>query len=183
HLFKSKLVYDSLVKNIKEVSEPHLQRIANKGNFTCKLQIATNNKIYTVDTVTSEACHYQFTINTETVLPLHSTASGKLVLAYLPEDKSTAFIKAMELTKFTEHTITDIDMLFETIRFIQKSDYATEFEETDVGISSIAVPIFRRKEFVGTLSVISPASILESNCQQVILDLIKAAHQISSKLY
>ncbi len=182
HLFKSKLVYDSLVKNIKEASEAHLQRIANKGNYTCKLQIATNNKIYTVDTVTSETCHYQFTINTETVLPLHSTASGKLVLAYLPEDKRTAFINSMELTRFTEHTITDRQTLFETIRFIQESDYATEFEETDLGISSVAVPLFRRDEFVGTLSVISLASILETNYRQVISDLIKAAHQISSRL-
>ncbi|MGH2616290.1 MAG: IclR family transcriptional regulator, partial [Thermomicrobiales bacterium] len=42
---------------------------------------------------------------------IHSTASGKLLLAYQPREQAAALLAAVDRSPFTPHTITDLDAL------------------------------------------------------------------------
>lgn len=74
-------------------------------------------------------------------LPLHTTATGKVLLAYSP-----AYVLEQLLSRPLERrlpsTIVAPAMLVEQARKVRELGYATEFEETALGYSSVAVPLF-----------------------------------------
>ncbi len=72
-----------------------------------------------------------------TRLPLHATALGKVLLAYLP-----AIAKGdPTLERYTARTITDPRALGKVLRDTRTAGWGAEFEEMLVGRASIAAPI------------------------------------------
>lgn len=89
--------------------------------------------------------------------PAHCTAVGKLLLAQaLPDDASvTAWVRAGELERRTERTITTAAELAEQLRAVREQGYAVDDQENEVGVNCIAVPIFLTSPTVpsGAISV------------------------------
>jgi IclR family transcriptional regulator, acetate operon repressor len=73
-------------------------------------------------------------------MPLHAGSAGKVLLAWDRTARQDAV--GHGLSRFTEHTIVDIDVLTEQLAAIRKAGYATSFEERDIGASSISAPVF-----------------------------------------
>lgn len=88
---------------------------------------------------------------------LHCTASGKAVMAHLPEDRIQEIIEA-GLRRKTEHTITDADALREELEQIREVGYATSNEESVAGMRAIAAPILLEDEITGSISLAGPAN-------------------------
>ena len=71
-------------------------------------------------------------------LPLHATSSGKVFLAWLPEDERDAVLPP-RLNAYTRTTITDrkrLDAEFEEIRRLGYSTCSGEFEQFQNGVSA-----------------------------------------------
>lgn len=73
-------------------------------------------------------------------LPLHCTAAGKILLAYAPVEEKKKVCSG-ELKSFTEHTITDGDILWEQLEKSLYEGYATSCAEYEDGRYCVAVPI------------------------------------------
>lgn len=90
--------------------------------------------------------------------PLHATASGKVLLAHMPEPQLEAVLRTGGLPKLTEHTLTSRDALLEQLAGIRAGKLATALEELEVGLNASAVPV---RDHTGTvvaaLSVSGPA--------------------------
>jgi len=71
---------------------------------------------------------------------LHSASSGKVLLAYAPEDVLQAVLDA-GLVRDTEYTITDPAELRHEMERVRAQGYATCFEEGKLGLNTIAVPV------------------------------------------
>jgi DNA-binding IclR family transcriptional regulator len=74
-------------------------------------------------------------------LPLHSTAVGKVILAYEEPWVLNAYLQ-LELTAATPRTITSPRRLATEIAQVKAQGFATTLEEIRVGACSIAVPVF-----------------------------------------
>ncbi|KAB2344443.1 IclR family transcriptional regulator [Actinomadura rudentiformis] len=75
-----------------------------------------------------------------TLVPLHATALGKVLLAY--DTTVTAELLAMpELTAYSRHTITSSQVLTRTLKEIRDGGWAAEAEEFTVGEAGVAAPI------------------------------------------
>lgn len=81
--------------------------------------------------------------------PPHCTASGKILLAHLPETQRHRFLDR-ELERFTPHTIVDPEILEEELLRARTEGYATTIEELELGLNAVAAPIH-----VGTGDVIA----------------------------
>jgi DNA-binding IclR family transcriptional regulator len=71
-------------------------------------------------------------------IPLHATSSGKVFLAWLPEQERAALL-AGELEAFTDRTITAHDALLAQLEEIRRLGYGTclgEFEDFSNGVSA-----------------------------------------------
>jgi DNA-binding IclR family transcriptional regulator len=118
------------------------------------------------------------------VLPLHATALGKAVLAYLDEP-IVADVFRGELPRLTGHTHVQASVLKREVASIRERGYALEREEAVLGEVGVAAPIFdRRSETVGAIGVAGPRErVLRRGREQVVsAAVIEAARAISRDL-
>lgn len=87
-------------------------------------------------------------------LPAFCTASGKAILAFLPEDKVNDLL-AGSIARHTKNTLTSIDAILEDLRIERERGYATSEQEFEDGINAIAAPICNNP--IGSVSIAGPA--------------------------
>ena len=73
--------------------------------------------------------------------PLHATSSGKVLLAHLAEQRRTEILAA-PLAAYTRNTITDPAELAAALATVPANGYAATFEELELGLHAVAVPVF-----------------------------------------
>nr|WP_279549605.1 IclR family transcriptional regulator C-terminal domain-containing protein [Leucobacter weissii] len=75
-------------------------------------------------------------------LPVHTTASGKALLAFSAPETLQGFLDAHPvLEPRTPDTITDVGELTEQLRRARETGYATESQESSRNLSCIAAPV------------------------------------------
>jgi DNA-binding IclR family transcriptional regulator len=117
-------------------------------------------------------------------LPLHATALGKAVLAYLPGEARGALL-GDELPKLTGHTLATPAALGKELGAVRSRGYALEREEAVVGEAGIAAAIFdRHGETIGAVGVAGPRErILERGHEtELAQQVVQAARGISRDL-
>lgn len=115
--------------------------------------------------------------------PLHATAAGKVLLAYLPESRRQDFF-AHGLERFTEHTIVEPAMLEEQLQKIRENGYAYTVEELEVGMNAVGAPIYASDgSITAAVGVSGPAFRLPSSTVPEMGERVKeAAAEISRSL-
>jgi IclR family pca regulon transcriptional regulator len=75
-------------------------------------------------------------------LPAYSASMGRVLLAALPRDRAAAVLAASEIVRTTSHTITDRSALLAEIATVAERGYAVVDQEIELGLRSIAVPVY-----------------------------------------
>ena len=95
------------------------------------------------------------------LIPLHCTSNGKVLIAFLPEDRQRDLL-VQPLARFTDSTITDVDLLLKELATVREQGYATAFEELEQGLVAVAAPIRDLSgNVVASLSASGPVYRLE----------------------
>lgn len=88
--------------------------------------------------------------------PLHSTALGKAILAFLPDAERDELL-AGPLAEMTARTVTDRAQLAYQLRRARDSGYATEIEENEDGAMCIGAAILDGQSYpIAALSLAAP---------------------------
>ncbi|TRL42660.1 IclR family transcriptional regulator domain-containing protein [Rhizobium straminoryzae] len=74
--------------------------------------------------------------------PLHSTALGKALLAFLDEDEMRERLARMVLEPRAPRTITNPQLLLAELQATRARGYAEEMEESEAGVRCMAIPVF-----------------------------------------
>lgn len=91
-------------------------------------------------------------------LPLHCSATGRVLLAARPIPDMDALLRQIQLVKMTPHTVADLAKIKKLLRECRANGYALSNEEIELGVRSLAVPLYdSRQETVGALSISSRA--------------------------
>ncbi|MET3660408.1 IclR family transcriptional regulator domain-containing protein [Aquamicrobium ahrensii] len=92
-------------------------------------------------------------------LPAYCTSMGRALLAALPEDDARAILVAAPLAARTPHTLTDPDAILAELSRVKNQGYALIDQEVELGLRSIAVPLFSaRGTVVAAVNVGVPAT-------------------------
>jgi IclR family pca regulon transcriptional regulator len=75
-------------------------------------------------------------------LPAYCTSMGRVLLAYLPGEQLEQYLSRVVLTPFTARTVTSIDKLRLALRNVRRHGYALVDQEYEVGLRSLAVPVY-----------------------------------------
>jgi IclR family pca regulon transcriptional regulator len=98
-------------------------------------------------------------------LPAYCTSMGRILLAYLPAEQLELYLAKAVLTPHTTRTITSVEKLRLTLRNVRRNGYALVDQEYEVGLRSLAVPVFASSgRVVATLNLSGNAprlSVLE----------------------
>jgi IclR family acetate operon transcriptional repressor len=89
---------------------------------------------------------------------MHSSASGKAMLANYPDDRVREIIEKCGLPEHTSYTITDTDELFDELSTVQDQGYAVNRQEEIEGMRAVAMAVNEPDGSVfGTLDISGPS--------------------------
>lgn len=115
--------------------------------------------------------------------PVHCSATGKVLLAHLPDAVVEGFLRA-PLQRYTASTITDPDRLRSELQAVRHAGYAAVTEELEEGLNAVAAPIRGPDDtVVACVSISGPSYRLEvERMPEVAIAAIAAAAEISRRL-
>jgi DNA-binding IclR family transcriptional regulator len=87
--------------------------------------------------------------------PLHATSSGKILLAYMPDEQRDSILEKAGLPALTKKTITSRKALLDELAEVRENGFATTFEELELGLNAAAAPI---RDHTGTVVAALSAS-------------------------
>ena len=118
-------------------------------------------------------------------LPAFCTSMGRVLLAHLPADQLEKYLKNAKFQRFTEKTISDPEALRKELSSVFKQGYALVDQELEIGLRSLAVPVFAGgARAVAAINIGTQAARITKSevLQQFLPVLRKAAKNISSCL-
>ena len=114
--------------------------------------------------------------------PVHSTALGKALLAFLPETEINAILSEQPLIKKTPQTITRKGHLLEHLASVREQGVAIDLEENLSGVTCIAAPIFDHAHRpIAAFSISGPSSRMNAKLNAV-KDDVRAAALIVTRM-
>lgn len=128
---------------LRDMVLPHIRQLAERSGETATLGLydPTRRQTCVVAVVESDA-PFRFTATVNDWRDLHTGASGRAVMAFLPESERAEVIARTQLAPATEHTITDPAQLEQALELVRAHGYAFSQEERRVGGVGIAAPVF-----------------------------------------
>lgn len=99
------------------------------------------------------------TLSVGTRLPAAYTSMGRVLLAQMDEAELDRWLEAVELERYTAQSVTDVATLRQRIQQIREQGYGVVDQELDLGLRSIAVPVFAADdELLGAINVSTNAA-------------------------
>lgn len=96
---------------------------------------------------------------TDTPMPVHCSASGKLLLAFGSEELRQHVLRTAPFRSYTKKTITSARAFARELAKIRKQGYSEDDQELLPGVNCLAVPISNRSgDVVAALAVMAPAA-------------------------
>lgn len=135
-----------------------LARLVDEIGETCNFTMLDGDRVIYLDRVEAD-WPLRMNLSSGSRVPLHCSASGKLLLAFLPKGARERLIRHLTLTPYTETTIADAKRLSAELARIRADRYATDNEEFHAGLVCVAVPVTdARKRACAAVAVHAPVS-------------------------
>ncbi|TPW32933.1 IclR family transcriptional regulator [Pararhizobium mangrovi] len=111
---------------------------------------------------------------------LHATATGKAILAWLPETEMVRVISQNGLTAYTERTITSLSGLIEELRNVRRNGFSVDDQELEKGVVCCGSVV--RDEKGAVIASISVTFAAEKNSDAYRSHVIKRVVQCGRSL-
>ncbi|WP_368652240.1 IclR family transcriptional regulator [Ornithinibacillus sp. 4-3] len=178
-----------LTKNLLEkntlisVANAEMQKLVSKTGESVNLGVLDGNEILYVAVFEGEH-QLKFTEALGSKSPIHATAIGKTLAAYLPNEQLNELLQEIEFKKITPNTITNKTEFNKELEFVREKGYALDNEEIAIGARCIAAPIFDMFGNIEAAISISGAVHRLSNEQfnEMTNEVVSSAQSISRKL-
>ena len=157
-------LYNALVDNneLIKIAHPVLERLSGQSHEAVHLLVMDNDEAVYVDKVEfPNTIHLRSHIGKR--VSLHCTASGKIFLANLPEDKVRSIIKKKGLPRYTKNTIISETLLMEELDKINRQGCSLDNVENEEGVRCVAVPVRDSTgKVIAALSISGPTMRVKS---------------------
>jgi len=117
-----------------------LEQLVAKIGETCNLTMLSGNDVVYIDRVETE-WPLRMHLQPGSHVPLHCSASGKLLISFLPKDRRERVIDTLPLRPYSERTITSRDVLRKELALTRRRRLAVNDQEHLQGLIAIAVPV------------------------------------------
>jgi DNA-binding IclR family transcriptional regulator len=168
--------------DVRGAAYPHLDDLVQTTQETITVNILDGGECVNVDSKASpKPLRYASWIGRR--LPLHCTASGKVLLAGLSPDRRRRVLPS-PFRRYTAHTLTSHEDLDAELDRVVACGYALANEEFEQAFSAIAAPVLdHRACVVGAISVSGPTYRMQ---QETLIGfaepLLRTAALVSSEL-
>jgi DNA-binding IclR family transcriptional regulator len=160
--------------NFREVIRPHLEALNAKLLETVHLGLLDGTVVRFVDAVESpQAVRVASRLGRS--MPANCTSTGKAMLAQMSTDELHRLYPTEELTGLTGKSIQSREALERNLATIRRRGYATSNEESEAGVSSVAVAFAARRAPARlAINVSVPTSRMSTSVQREIAQTLQA---------
>jgi len=169
--------------DLTERARPYLERLVSGTGETAYLSVLDGGEALVLERVeSSRAVRVPTSVGWRH--PAHSTAVGKVLLAFTQESKLTAVLGKGRLQRYTRKTITSISRLREELQRVRERGFALDDEETEDGLRCIAAAVREHTgQTIAALGIIGPAyRIPDDGVATLAATVISAADKLSAEL-
>lgn len=146
---------DSHVQRLREQARPAMRALMGEFNETVNLAVKDDTSIVYVDQV-EPLRSLEMRARIGDVHPMHSTALGKAILAFVPEAELRRYLDR-PLSERTGRTLIETAEIERQLRQVRSTGYATEAGENEDGAMCVGVALFDEAGYpVAALSISAP---------------------------
>ncbi len=159
---------------------PHLEKMAVDCGETCHLAIFSDAvHIMFIDRAVSGS-----SLKMDTALGYsqvaHCTASGKAILAFLPEQNVEQYLRRAPYPRITEHALPNEAAVRRKLLQVRVEGYASDEEEAELGLTCYAMPLLDRTgRAIAAVSVSGPTTRMTQHKQKHLERISAAVKAIS----
>ena len=168
-------------------THPVLESVANSIKETVHIGVLKNDQVFYIDKVESPQ-GLKISSHIGSFNPVHATALGKVLLAFLSDEKRHAKLVHLfnknGVESYTKNTISDLMTMEKELKQIVSKGFALDREEFEIGLICVAIPIFNQKnEVIASLSASGPANRFKKDeLQNYVATLKKGADIIKNQI-
>ncbi|MBO0821657.1 MAG: IclR family transcriptional regulator [Nocardiopsaceae bacterium] len=132
---------------LREIAAPHLRTLTEATGHTSNLAIRDGTDVILIDRVRGRPGRYhhlEFTLHVGSRLPAYCSATGKILLAYLPGRDLDPLLDRLDLERRGPRTLTGKSALRTELERVRRCGIAVNDEELDSALRSIAAPVRTR---------------------------------------
>jgi IclR family transcriptional regulator, KDG regulon repressor len=168
--------------NIRQIAIPFMRSLVEQYRETVDLAILDENDVVFVDAIESPQ-RVKLAASPGQRLPAFSTASGKAILAFMPEKEAKA-IREQNNHQFKPFRSLSQIEFFEDLNLTRKRGYSVDMEELEQGIHAVGAPIMGVKGVpIASIAIAGPAYRLARDLMDKIgPKLIATAQEISKEV-
>ncbi len=125
---------------LPEIAQPHLDALNERLGEVCSLGVLDGDDVIYLARSQSKRV-MSTTIRIGSRIDPSATAVGRVLLAHLPEAELASFLESHTFQAYTEHTVTDPDVLRARLAEIRDRGWELADQEVELGVRTVAAPI------------------------------------------
>ncbi|HEX6341303.1 IclR family transcriptional regulator [Umezawaea sp.] len=168
--------------DLTKLGQPTCQTLADEFGETVNIAVADQGVAINITQARgSAAISAQNWIGQRT--PLHATSSGKVLLAFMPPEERNRLL-GLPLDRYTPRTVVEPEELAGELDRIAVDGFAACYEELELGLHAVAVPIRgQRGEVIAAMSASGPSYRLSrQRVRQIVAPMADCASELSAQL-
>ena len=128
--------------NLSTNAQPIIERLSQTFRESFSVATLDGHEIVYIARTTVPSRVMAVDLHIGSRLPAYCTSMGRVLLAYLPAEQLEAYLAKAELIPHTTRTIVSTDKLRAALRNVRRLGYALVDQELEVGLRSLAVPVY-----------------------------------------
>lgn len=126
---------------VREEARPFLVSLMQKTGMTVHMAILESGQAIIIEKIEAPGI---VKIGTwiGRAMDVNSTAAGKALVAFLPQDEFDRQIKARAFVRHNQKTIVSLGKLKDELAQVRQSGFAVDDEEDEIGVRCVGAPIF-----------------------------------------
>jgi len=129
--------------DLTNVVQPFMAHVTSTLHESCSVSVLDGHEIvYVARRAAKRIMSINLAVGSR--LPAHATSMGKVLLAFQDQEWLDGFFEMGELERLTDRTIVEASELRAVLAQVRDLGWAIADEETELGVRSVAAPIYDR---------------------------------------
>ena len=169
--------------NLVELALPYMRALRDKWLDTVVFGVLHDDEIVTIENCAGKRL-FRYSIDAGHRSPIHCTAPGKAIAAFLPDAILDELVSRIKFTRYNERTLTTPKAFLKELESVRALGYSVDRAEQYNGIYCVGAPILDRNAYpLAAIWITGPSeNITAADIPKIGADFKSAALRISSIL-
>jgi IclR family pca regulon transcriptional regulator len=127
--------------DLRSQARPVLRGLVGETSEAASVGVLDAGEIVYVERIQAGLARLGVDVRIGSRVPVHSTAIGHAILAFLPRDAQIQILEARPRLRLTDKTVVELDALLSRLQQVRRRGYAVSDQENVAGLGVLACPV------------------------------------------